>query len=277
MLDMTKRILNTFSSLIAIVLFANNILAQGAYVNVNAGYGIGMATQNLEIFDFYNTKTDGTIETLEQVNVSLGKGLNFGGAFGYMFTKNIGVELGVSYLLGGKSTAALQFPFGRAEFSLSANMLRFTPSIVISSGLDGIVNPYAKLGLIVGTGSVLYEYEYRDVDVDIEKWKLNGGIAFGLNAGLGAQFKLSDKMSFYSELNMVSMSYAPTKGEFIESSYNGTDQLSGLTTREKEMEFVDEFTYDYSNRPPDSEPSKSLKQNLPFGSVGLSIGWVFKF
>lgn len=256
-------------------LCGNNIFGQGAYVNINAGYGANMGSQTLDGFNNYTSTANST--TREQVYLSLGNGLNFGGAFGYMFNENIGAELGLSFLLGGKSTATDDYEDGTTDYNFSSNMLRINPSLVLSSGLNG-VNPYAKFGLVMGTGSVNFEYEDND-DGDIYKGnlKMDGGLAIGLNAAIGANFTLSDKMSFFGEINMINMSYAPRKGEFIEVTYNGADELLGMTTSEKEIDFVDSYTYSDNNPPPDSEPSKELKQKLPFGSFGLNFGLRISF
>lgn len=266
-----------FLSLITVfawILDVNNVVGQGAYVNINAGYSAKMSSQNLIYFDFYNYTSTSNSSTSEQVYVSLGKGLNFGGAFGYMFNENIGAELGLSYLLGGKSTAKVDGNEGggTSDATLSSNMLRINPSLVISSGLDG-VNPYAKFGFVIGTGSVNYEYEINyDVNIYKEKKKMHGGLAMGLNAAIGAIFTLSENMSLFGEINMINMSYAPTKGEVTEATYNGADKLPDMTTSEKEIEFVDSYTHSYHNPPPNSEPRKELKQKLPFGSFGLNFG-----
>lgn len=256
-----------------ISLFANNLFAQGAYLNVNAGYGLQMSSQNLYYFDFNNYTSGNNSTTHEQVNVSLGKGLNFGGAFGYMFNPNLGAEVGVSYLIGGKSNAVDMWSSGgRTEYTLSSKMLRINPSLVISSGLEKF-NPYAKIGLLVGAGSIMYEMNDMDNgDVTMMKLKLNGGLALGLTSGIGAMLNISDKMSFFGELNMVNLSYAPTKGEIKEYTYNGKNELPQLTTNDREIEFVDSYTYISGNPTPDSQPSKELKQKMPFGSVGINLG-----
>jgi len=267
----TKRV-GSFLILFAISLFANNIYAQGVYANLNVGYGFGMSTQNLSFFDFYNSTYGNNSTTDEQVNVSLGKGLNVGGALGIMFNENIGAELGVSYLLGGKNEAKDVYLNGTINYTLSSTMLIINPSLILTAGIEGI-NPYAKFGVVIGSGSVLFEYKDNDDgDVDLTNMKLNGGLALGLNAAIGATFSLNDKMSFFGEINMVNMSYAPKKGEITEATYNGVDELPGMTTREKEIEFVDSYTYNWESPQPDSEPNKELKQKLPYGSLGVNFG-----
>ncbi len=263
-----------------ISLFANNLFAQGAYVNINAGYGLSMSSQNLN--NFYNSTDVLNSRTDEQVNLSLGSGVNIGGALGYMFNKNIGAELGLSYLLGGKSKAQdlydgdtpLGIPtVGTTDYTLSSNMLRINPTLVIASGFEKI-NPYAKFGFVIGSGSIMSEYIDNDgTDIEIRKEKLNGGLAFGLNAGVGALYSLSEKMSFFGELNMVNLSYAPTNGELTEATDNGANELSGMTIRQRETVFVSSYNRDAPR--PDSQPRQELKQKFPFGSFGVNIGLRF--
>ncbi len=194
-----------------------------------------------------------------------------------MFSENIGAELGVSYLLGSKSKAKDEYIGGTTDYTLSAKMLRINPSFVVTTGSDG-VNPYAKFGLIIGSGSVLFELEDNDDgDITIINEKLNGGLALGLNAGIGANFNLNDFMALFAEINMVNLSYAPTKGEITEATYNGIDVLPDLTTSDKETDFVNSYTNNYNNPPPDSQPDEKLKQKIPFGSVGISFGFRIGF
>ena len=256
-----------------ISLFANNLFAQGTYVHINAGYGLNMSSQNINYFNFYNS-TDGAISrTDEQVNLSLGKGLNVGGALGYMFNKNIGAELGISYLLGGESKAKDIYEGGVTDYTLSSNMLRINPTLVISSGFEKI-NPYAKFGFVIGSGSIMYESIDNDFkDIKVRKEKLNGGLAFGLNAGVGALYSLSENMSFFGEINMVNLSYAPTNGEVTEATKNGANDLPDMTTRERETIFVS--SYDRNAPRIDSQPAKELKQMFPYGSFGVNIGLRF--
>jgi hypothetical protein len=271
---MKKNYFSTVLIAFAIGLFTNNIYAQGTYIDFNVGYGFRISSQNIEWPEFHNFMIVNSSVTSEQVNVSLGKGFSLGGAFGYMFNKNIGAELGVSYLIGGKSKAQNNYTNDKIDYTLSSKMLRINPSIVISSGFDGI-NPYAKFGLIIGSGSIMYEYnDNNDGNIEITKMKMNGGLALGLSSSIGVLFNLNDKMSFFGELNMINLSYAPTKGEIIEATYNGTDELPKMTTSEKEIEFVDSYSsiINYNNSSADSQPRQELKYMMPFGSFGINFG-----
>jgi hypothetical protein len=72
------------------------------------------------------------------------------------------------------------------------------------------------------------------------------------------------------EFDVINMSYAPTKGEVIEYIYNGEDRLSGLSTSDKETDFVDELSSGSSYN--SWEPRKELKQKYPFGSMEINVG-----
>ncbi len=260
----------------AVTLLTSNIFAQGAYVNINAGYGFSMSPQVL-LYNSKSNSTGGEILTTnaEVVTASLGKGFNFGGTFGYMFNKNIGAELGISYLLGSTTKAISEYTnkiiepdgttiinTGKGTYTLSSTMFRFMPSVIISSGFEGI-DPYAKFGFIIGIGSVISDYKQEESSLT---WKYNGGVALGLTAAIGTNFPVNDKLAFFGEINMVNMSYAPTKGITTEAIINGND------ISEQEIEFVDNITYYHDNPPPDSEQNQQLKTRYPFGSVGISIG-----
>jgi hypothetical protein len=262
----------------AFALIANNVTAQGPYACLNLGYGLGKSTMNLEAWSFYNSTTTTSTQTDEQIVVSLGKGLNFGGTIGNMFNENVGAELGINYLLGGKAKAKDEYPDGTTEYKFYARMLRFIPAIVIAAGSDGI-NPYAKFGVVISTGSAKYEWEDNDNgDLMIAKWKYSGGIALGFMGAVGALYPLNDNMSLFVEINTINQSYAPKKGELKEATVNGVDQLPDLTTSQKEVEFVKETTYDFEGgAPPSSEPTEQLKQKLPLGSVGINFGIELRF
>lgn len=255
--------------------FPKTTIAQDLFFKFNAGYGLAMNAQNLGYFDFFNS-TDGTNSySEEQVKVSLSKGLNFGGAIGVMFNENIGAELGLSYLLGGVSNAKQTYIGGETDLSISSNMLRIKPSIIISANEENLT-PYAKFGLIIGSGSILYEYNDNDGgDITLINIKLDGGLALGLTSAVGAKFNLSDQLSIFCELNAISLSHAPSKGLMTEASFNGIDMLPNLTTSEKEIEFVDTYTINWNSPPADSQPSKELKQMMPFSSFGINIGVKF--
>ncbi|HET6992808.1 MAG TPA: hypothetical protein VFJ43_15850, partial [Bacteroidia bacterium] len=69
-----------------------------AYAGFGIGYGMPIAGTVLGYNSTENTPNN-TFST-ENVKGSFGKGLNFGGYFGYMTGEHMGLELGVNYLTG---------------------------------------------------------------------------------------------------------------------------------------------------------------------------------
>jgi hypothetical protein len=267
-----KKQLLSLSITAVITMFTINLSAQGLYVNANVGYGFKLGSTNISGFTKVQEYPGPSNNKETQINVSLGKGMNFGAAVGYMFNKNIGAELGVSYLLGLKTKAITDHSpsITMDETTMAGRMLRINPAFVVAAGFDK-VNPYAKFGVIVGIGSVINEFSYEDnIDKYYHKRIDNGGVAFGFNAAAGVMFNLSEMISIFGEANMVNLSYAPTKGTLKKDTYNGVDQMGFLTTRNKETEFVKSI--DYNDPTPDSEPRKVLREKYAFGSVGINVG-----
>lgn len=268
-----KHSFNLFILAILSNLVLNRVYGQGAFITMHTGYGLKTSSQNY----FYNYTEGENSYTEEQVNVSLGQGLDLGASIGYMFNEHIGTDLGISYLIGSKRTAHdiyMDPYFGNSttDYSMYANMLRINPSIVISGGSRKL-SPYAKFGILFGSGTVKYEINaVEDNEVLSMKMKMNGGLSVGLTSGIGANLKINDKMALFGEIQAINMSYSPTKGKLTELTEAGVDLLPELTTSEKETEFVDSHTFNYENPPSDSKPSQELKQKLPFGSVGFNLG-----
>ncbi len=265
---------------IAVCLFTNDLYSQGAYTSINVGYGISSSSQNIS--GIQNTTTGSNSSTYEQIETSLGKGLRIGAAYGYMFNKNLGLELGASYLLGGTTAAKMTSTTSTTDISLSANMLQINPSFVMALGLDKI-NPYAKFGIIIGSGSIngernskytstssssLSTASYND---DVIKFVYNGGLSFGVNASIGAIYTVNEKMSVFGEFLIVNMAYAPTTGEQTVYTHNGVDKLSTLTIKDKKVNYVNTYTTT-SVSSPDTQPTTQLSQKFPFSSIGINVG-----
>lgn len=275
--------LKTISFLFSI-LFALNANAQsdkGFYASINSGYNLG--TGNV---DYYQAmivgmvnfnETSATMSTTEMIKANLGKGLNAGVNFGYMFNKNIGFELGGNYLFGGKIKASTKSYTGDYSNSeISTKMIQIKPTLVFRSGYDKL-NPYAKVGLVIGTGKITnYRDQKSGIDFSTQTLELDGGIPVGFHASIGTLYKLNEKLSLFGELNLVSLHYAPKKGHITEATENGVDQLPTMTVEQKEIEFIETFTDTGAPSNP-NEPSKNPLIDFSFSSFGLNIGLQYKF
>ncbi len=250
---------------LAIFLLTTTLFAQGSYLNIHAGYGFKAGSASTS-----ESTSSNSSQTNKHVAFSFGKGLTMGAAFGHMFTKNIGAELGLSYLLGGKTEITDTYTRDSYVSSISAKMLRINPSMIVSAGMENI-NPYAKFGLIIGKGSIKSEYtETYNGDAYFTKIKYNGGVAFGFSSAIGLMFRLGESLALITEVNMINLSYAPTKGEVTEATMNGVDQLPSMTTSQKEIKYVDKSVS--TSSPTTSIPTERVKSKYPFGSFGINIG-----
>ena len=245
--------------------------AQEAYVNIGLGYGINAASQTMQ---YTETLSSDTIATYKGTHGSLGKGLNFGVSVGYMFNKNVGAELGISYLKGSqiKSTYTdYTYIFTNLQtLTTQANMLRITPTIVIATG-EGTLCPYAKAGLVIGMiGKTTDKYTDNIGSYAYEETReSSGGVAIGFASALGLKIE-GGHMSIFGELAMISQSWAPTKNIMTESKYKGVDQLASMTTYQKETNYVDSYTV--TTTPDQNSPRQNTKQYLPMSSFGINIG-----
>lgn len=280
-----KKFILTF--LLAGIFSIGQLFSQGLYVKINAGYGVPSSTQNLEEYNNYTynyTGGDYSENIVERVNFSLGQGINLGGNVGFMFNANFGVDLGLSYLIGGKVESRSLDNYeswynyiNDTKMSTSATMLRISPSFILVADLIKI-NPYARFGAVIGKGKItqnIMNYYWEDYDGIYEStqeytYELTGGTSIGLTAGIGALYNIAGNISVYGELSMISMNYAPEKGKAVKALWNGENYMDELPRYEKEILFLDKL--DGYSEPSQDDPDRRLKQNLPFSSFGLNFG-----
>ncbi len=257
-------------------LSAEKTFAQGAYVNVGAGYGMSLASTS---FGENATYPASSPSTHEGVKGSLGKGLNLGAGFGFMFNENVGAELGLNYLMGGKiestTTDNRLTPATVYKVSQKATMLRIIPSVVVSVG-DGGAKPYAKVGLVLGmAGKITDDYNRtQGSNVTVETEEYTGGMAMGFASAFGVKIG-TGKMSFFAELGIIAQSWAPTKSVRTKYTIDGVDQLIGKPTSYMETNYVDSYTEPTTINT--GSPKEKIKTYNPMSSVGVNVGLNISF
>ncbi|MEI7504976.1 MAG: outer membrane beta-barrel protein [Paludibacter sp.] len=190
-----KRKLSILVMTVIICMSANHLHAQNLYVSVSGGGAFSTSSQNVP--EFLNITSTTFTTTQEQIHLSLGQGSNYGGSVGYMFNKNIGAELGLSFLIGAKTNSQGTAVGSASSSSYSSNMTRVVPTIVIASGMEKI-NPYAKFGIIFGSGDVIYSgKETKGTDVFLYDIKMNGGNALGVSSCVGVQYILNKQLVLF--------------------------------------------------------------------------------
>lgn len=156
-------------------------------------------------------------------------------------------------------------------------MFSFVPEIIFTPG-NNKLNPYAKFGLIIGSGTYETKNDWVGSFGKGNMTKLyNGGFALGLNATLGTNYKIYKHVSLFVEINSTNLSYAPTKSEITEYKVDGIDNLSNLPNSVKFTEYVESYTME-SKAPYDKNVAgKDLIKSYPFSSVGFNIGVQYHF
>jgi len=277
-----------FFLLCCIILISSiNTRAQYSYVGINIGYGMGLPRYSLGSSTIENGNS--TINTLEKGNY--GQGLNFGFSAGHMFNKNMGVELGISYLIGSKK----EFIISSLETDISSGtttetegtitldkikMIRINPSFKITLGDQA--RPYLRMGIIFGLGTSYSRHQgtimtitgsFNDTVAVEMVSEYRGGTAFGFNSAFGVDIDLTDNLVLFGELSFSSISWAATESKITRYFYDGVDLVPTTNPDALKTEYVDDYTVSASA----PVAQKALKTYLPFGSFAISAGVIYKF
>ncbi len=252
---------NGVATIILCLTFGASIgLAQGVYITGNAGYGLGAGTQAL---GSSQTSSPGGASSFEGVYGSFGEGFKFGTSAGYMFNKNLGVELGLSYWLGKTFEETLKSSGIVQTRKLSGSGFVAVPSIVFSANME-TVSPYARFGLMVGIlRRTKEEYRYEQGSLVGEStWEATGKLAIGYAGALGVVVPAGGSVDFFAEVALHSLTYSPGQLEITRYVINGVDQKASLT----ETQYTYEESYDIST------PDVQLAVRRPFSSIGFAVG-----
>lgn len=271
-----------FISITVLLLLAFN--TSYAQMYVRAGLGYGFATSK-EVFGTNSTSSSSASSDKLVANTA-GSGLQLGAAFGYNFSKNIGLDLGVQYLMGAKQTLTYtnngQNSTTSETTTSKTNQVRLMPALVISTGGEKI-EPYARMGLILPlAGSINTEIKDKtDSDEIIRNIKTTGAFTLGWHSAMGVNYYLSEKMAIFGEVGLQSLSIGAKKSVVTKYTVSGADRLNDLKTIQKEINYVTELT-DKSNgssnsSTDNSKPLDELRSYRQFGNVGINVGIQFGF
>lgn len=246
------------------------------YMAVHGGYNTTVAgTSGIDYLSIITEgipilTANGDDDKVETPTYSFGKGINVGINIGYMFNRNMGIELGADYLLGGKNNFKIKNEDNLSETSIHAKMIQLRPAMRIAAGKDKI-NPYAKVGLVIGIGGTIdSELEITDgTDKTNAIFVKDQGVAFGFTGAGGVEFGVNEKISIFSEISFTGLSFNPQKGKITKAEFNGVDQLPGIDVRRKEYDYVKNA--DLSAEDAD-KPQQLPQTSQNFNSMGVNIG-----
>ena len=281
-----KKILIVFSVLIV---FSTVSYAQSLYIRVGGGYGLPIGTTSIgEKYQYDQVSISNTTSTssVKNVKASYGAGGNFNFSIGYKFNENIIFDLGIQYLMSNKFQTYRINNYTYSSYSsvysdvitTSAKAFLFDPSVILTAGF-GKGAPYAKFGLVIGTPTLTKsESSFDNTDGTSaweQKWKYNKGIGIGYQGAVGYNWKLSDKLELFSEVDFVSMTYYAgesnlTKYQRSNDGITYTDYLSNLNLSQKQTVYKN--SYDPGVFNDGTKPTIALKEATPFSSISVNVG-----
>ena len=260
--------------------------AQKFYINVNTGYALKMGSQHSGFWALYNYSVQSSTDYLSVKPFSFGQGLHTNINIGYIINKNVGAELGFSYIYGYKFKATEESDNSHDTKKLTSVYSRIkiiNPSIVFYSNNENKINLFSKVGFLIAKPIVnidyeLTQYEYPDtitMHTIIKKYKLYDNFSFGISTTLGVNYAISKKINLTFDLTYQTLSFTPKKQSMIKYTKDGNDLLDNETTSAKETEFVNTISSDDNQF--SSVPTKNLKFALPISSIGFNLGLSYKF
>ncbi len=248
------------------------------YARVGGGYGIGLC--DYDPCDDYDEDYYPTYNDFKSINFVPGRGFDIDVGAGYMFTRNIGAELDIKDFFGLPIKETINNYYGEGGGQITTErytgmLFQVIPSFVLDLGFDKI-DPYARFGLIIGAyPQINYKKtETQGNDTYDYVGKYMGNVPLGYSAAAGVKLNLNDHFSLFGEFDCNGLNYSPKKYKLTKYTVNGVDELSTLTTSQKEIDFVK--SYDAMQTSTDS-PSKQLKQSFPFSNFEINIGAQYKF
>lgn len=207
-------------------------------------------------------------------------------ALGIMLTEHIGVELDADI---GITTQEQEFVFDDKYEQSTENLVVIqhakspvflSPALVVQSG--GKINVYARGGITIPVKTTIEEtYNYTEdtynpatqMVVRTDSRNITQEYRMRLNPGfsgaVGAQFKLIKNMTFFAEVNMLSMTLYYKQSEITKAVVNGENVLPFLSPTEK----ITKYEYEgFVNGTDNVAPTTAV----PFSNIGVSVGVVLK-
>ena len=220
------------------------------YVKLGGGYGLSLAN-GLSYKDGSDVKY-----------ASLGEGIYPSLGFGYMFNKNMAIELNGSYLIGRKFEATdtqgglilVEKAWGEGKF--------ISPALVVMAPMKNMT-PYARFGGVIGIPKVKDEITISgswEAPTGTLKLEESGKMALGVTGALGLMYKAGSKINIFAELYGTGMNYRP-------DTRKNTETFSGFNL-EPTITYVE-------TTPPGT--NQEIAPSRPFSSWGLNVGFSYMF
>jgi hypothetical protein len=275
--------------LTAILTFATLSASAQLYFKGGVGYAFPQAGQTIDgggnpiaAEANYTFSASAEHDDFKMKKASFSSGGSFIVGAGYMFTKNLGVELNANLgLMPKKYTTKLSGTFNSPQFENTeirqhAKMpVILSPSLVLQTGGDKM-NIYMRGGFALPIASKIMveeQYVYNDGSgTQTEKFdsEITSGLSIGFSGAAGLKYKLSKHLSIWGECSLLSLSMYVKKQELKVAEINGMDMLFLIDPEDQVINFKSEYSTD--------DPSNSnvrATYSIPFSNVGINAGVTF--
>lgn len=222
--------------------------AQGGFFNAGFGYGFPAGEQ-------IGVESPAGVE--KNVYGSYAKGITVGIGTGYMANRNVGLDLGVWYVIGSTyEFEALDTTFGTVNDRRSGSTIRIMPAIKVMA--EGKSKLYAKFGLIVGIATAIEGDEtfQGGSGTLYSSFKYSGGSSIGWTGAVGIDFHETGNSSIFVELNFWHQNFSP---DLLSLSIPGIPKIN--------YKLVDE--------PNPAAGDELRKPSFPFSTIGITAGVKF--
>ena len=268
------------------------------YSRVGLGYAVPHAGQ---ITDPYGDPYSGTatyinngtaLSDYKYKKASMGSGVQLSIAEGYMFNKNLGLELSMNFgIAPQKYTYSASGPVPNYYSLLSTNItqhaklpIMLIPSVVFQTG-GSQLNIYTRVGIVlpINTKTTLHETDLYDSTGGIfhlqnEKDELTidakSSFSLGFAGALGLQYKMNKHFRFFAELSVISINVYIKEDELTQLLVNGSPTYNGYPTLQQVSPTNRNYSLSWSN-PASSTNHTQAADVIPFSNAGINIGIVF--
>jgi hypothetical protein len=275
------------------VIISGAAISQGIYFKAGGAYRLGLpatllaenSTDSYTYQGYYPYNSTSTSKD-EGVYGTFGKGVSLDGAIGYK-GENLGFEVGVTYLF--KSSLKSTYKYvdiyqssptsstvysNNSTYTYESSMIAFAPCFVFATNLGF----YGRAGAVLAFPKYSKSYHSeRSTPTRIDQTaEYSGNLALGFTGAIGITIG-TELAKFFVEADIVSLTWAPARGELTQYKVDGKNMLPEMTVSQKKTRFEDIVTYNSATTTNTSIESKSLKQYIPYSSVGLKAGIMIGF
>lgn len=308
------KIMKKLTLLGALFMASLTVNAQRFYLDFNFGYGFGIPGNILGEKSHTDIVNGVKYKTSSNLTGSIGNGLNLQLTPGYMINDNFGVELGINYFIGskttmGQSTSSLTMSAGGLNFDnedfssrkdvANSSQLRIAPAVLISTGISKTVSGYAKLGIIMPLmGSTIVNTSVKNAHIvsgeivrdDVKvKTEISGAPSFGFKGALGINYNITDNLSIFGEVFAASLNIKQKSRKTQSYKIDGQEIIETLPAYNKDILYVDELTPEsnngdisttdpsYSSTKDITAAKQELFQKTSFSQMGFQLGIKYTF